>query len=1649
MKAELDPIRTTEQLRQTYLRYLKTIYPLQNPKLREQFRNKLDEPERLVKGPLLEGAPPFKTARSVETLVRDGILYRDFCTIASPALPLDRPLYLHQEKAIEKVVQRKRNLVVATGTGSGKTESFLIPIIDSLLRERDQGTLQQPGVRALLLYPMNALANDQMKRLRRVLSNTPDITFGRYIGETEEEPAKAEARFREQFPDEPRLENELLSRTEMRSSPPHLLLTNYAMLEYLLLRPADSEFFDGTTAGRWHFLILDEAHTYDGATGIEIAMLLRRLKDRIVNSEPGRLRCMATSATLGSEKDFAGVTAFASDLFGERFEWVEHDPGRQDVIFAERAPLSALGTTWGTGAPGLYLTLWESLKRAETGGGQDADLRQLREQARSAGVPEGMLGGAGLSPESFLFGVLKGDARVQRLRELLAESPRSFKAAAGAVFPELTEGDPGPALTALVALAARARPDPSSLALIPARYHLFARALEGAFVCLDRHDYDEKGAAGEPASPRLFLTRQEVCPECKDHGRTSQVFEVAVCTRCGREYLIGRIVDARGGGLFAPDGMAHLKQLVVDAGDARGEKGYFMLQPQTGVLDEDEEVAMGEEPATAEELEPYTLCAGCGAIRADAEGKLQCHCSPSSSPRIKVLRVDLKKHDELRYCPGCGSRSTGEIVYRFLPGQDAPVSVLATALYQQIPPSWQEQDKPGAGRKLLIFSDSRQDAAFFAAYLERTYGALLRRRLFLTALNELPEAQAGGLRLQDLEGPILRRAEAAGLFTQRQSHAERRQVTWTWLMQEFLAFDRRISPEGVGLVAFRLVKPQGWQALEPFTREPWNLNPGEQWALIQMLLNTLRHQGAVTFPDNVSPKGNEAFAPRAREMFVRESGSDPKAGILSWVPTRGSNGRLDLLKRLLKSRSPTLGKEEVQRMAGEALLGLWRHHLTTGLWKDHLPSIMQARQGVLYRIDYRLWELLPTLEPQREAETWRKCQRCGTLTAFDLGICPTSQCDGQLVPFDANDTLTVENHYRHLYLHLEPFPFAVEEHTAQWTSAEAAAIQERFVQGEINGLSCSTTFELGVDVGELQAVLMRNVPPTTANYVQRAGRAGRRTDSAAFAFTFAQRRSHDLWHYAHPERMVSGRIRPPAFALANEKIVRRHLHSVALASFLRQVRDETGQVFRNVGDFFAASSGAPPTERLRGYLSSRPPLLEASLCRIVPPALQEELGLRTWAWVEQLTNPEGTGVLDNAQAEVRDDVGTFTKLMEEAIAQKRGFDLERYKRILATLRGKEILGFLGSRNVLPKYGFPVDVVELKTDHLQLDVAKKLDLQRDLRIALSEYAPGSEIVAAKRVWVSGGLYQRPDRGWPEYYYEVCGTCGRFNRSAQALNGVCQSCKTPLGRGKFSGQFLQPIFGFVASPDEPRPSGEARPHRTYSSRVYFADYQTTEVPEVQIDTSFQVRDALMVGTRYSRHGQLAVINNGAMGRGFRICLSCGRGELPPLSASARRSTRGSHKNPRTGRDCRGTFVSRDLGHEFLTDVLEVQFTGALAQGKEERFWRSLLYAVLEGASESLSIQRDDLDGCLYRYSLVQPPALMLFDNVPGGAGHVKRIGQNLKAVCAAALNRVSNCECGPETSCYECLRNYWNQPYHEELQRGPVAQFLDRAITDSET
>ena len=984
--SSLDPLVTSRMLEATHRRYLKSLLPLREPLLATALAQAVDASPMLSKPPLLEATPPYATGATLRELIAAGVLDSKFTDLASSYLPLDRPFYHHQEQALRKA-QSGRNLVVATGTGSGKTESFLLPILNALTVEHAAGTLG-PGVRALLLYPMNALANDQLKRLRQLLAGTPQFTFGRYTGDTLDDAARARSQFEMLNPGQPLLSNELLSRQEMRQRPPHLLLTNYAMLEYLLLRPADLDLFQGDHAGQWRFIALDEAHVYDGAKAAEVAMLLRRLRDRVGNRDP---QCIATSATVGD--DAAAVVSFAERLFGVPFEWAEDDPNRRDLVRASRLALPK-PPFWGPLSADDYIALAESEKVG----------MRVVEVAAAHGRP-------GDDPRELII----SEERMADARMRLAERPIPFDELAAAVFSDAP--DPAAALGALVTVGTRTR-NADGTAALGARYHQFLRATEGAFACL--------GAAG----PHVALSRHEICTECD-----AAMFEIGSCRRCGGVYLLGEVRAEDGTQRFLP----RLRE--------KDKRTWLAVGEDESEADEDDETLTPEVADAASTV--AFLCVQCGALHPAKVNT--CGAQGCTETQVRPVRR-LKTHeDRPSVCLTCGAR--GEtIIRRFESGNEAPAAVLTSALYQALPeaPVAEMADQPGGGRKLLLFSDSRQQAAYFAPYLTSSYSALQRRRLIYDGLRRAA-AEGEPVGIEDLEFEVRKVADKAGVFTRRQGAAVRRRAVELWIMQELLSVDIRITLEGCGLVRVTLDRDPRVKLPPPLTA--LGLTDDECWDLLAQLATTVRSQGAVSVPEDVDPR-DEGFDPRRGPIYLRGASSDRARKVMSWMPVKGSNRRVDYLRSVLAATGSDADAVAV-------LQGCWDYF---GQQKDgwftrtSLKAVGEVRQ-----LNHRDLRIVPT-DPGIPVY---RCGSCRTVTAWSVrSVCPVHKCNGRLVPYAADPLTAADDHYRHLYSTMTPIPLTAMEHTAQWNAEEAARIQQQFLVGEVNVLSCSTTFELGVDVGE-------------------------------------------------------------------------------------------------------------------------------------------------------------------------------------------------------------------------------------------------------------------------------------------------------------------------------------------------------------------------------------------------------------------------------------------------------------------------------------------------------------------------------------------------------------------------------------------------------
>ncbi len=1528
MTDAFNPLSASESIISDYQRYLKSLLPLGESRLNDSLNTAIDMQSALFRGPFLEATPAYVRGASIRDLIHEGVIPESFQRLDSEALPLDRPLYVHQEDAIRKV-QSGRNIVVSTGTGSGKTECFLIPILASLIAESDEAALM-PGVRALLLYPMNALANDQIKRLRQLLKNTPDITFGRYVGSTPRLQVEAKRSFAEQNPGEPLLPNELISREAMQQTPPHFLLTNYAMLEYMLLRPKDMDLFEGAHGGSWRFLVVDEAHVYDGSRGSELAMLIRRLTDRV---NTGRLQCIATSATVGAETNPKAVTDFAGNLFGQKLEWNASNYDETDLIVSQR--LHPEPGSWGPIDPEQA----DKLVNCE-------DLEsQIIQLAKSEGFQT-----------DSAFTALSREINMSEIRLRLDDGAKTFREVRQSVGAHWAEES----LRAYMEVGSRIC-DETGVPLLSTRFHLWARSTEGAFTCLSTDD------------PHVSLSRVEECLQC---SRPS--FEFGCCTKCGTTYIIGQEGATQLGSNFHP----RISE--------RDKPTWIALTKKAAGEDEDENVW---DEAPVNERDSVQICVACGNLNTENSS----HCSACDATELRSGRVVSQHSQTLTGCLICGSRS-GNQVRLFDTGSDAAAAVLATSLYQHLPPAIGEvADQPGAGRKMLAFSDSRQGAAYFAPYLNNSYLRLLQRKLIVDGLARSCDLDGGPSRIGDVVAQIVQMATRAGYFHSRETRQEKERKVGLWMAQELVAMDTRQSLNGLGMLTWSLDESHRIASLPV-----WNdlgLTPEQGLHLVEGLLSTLRSQGAVTFPENVDA-ADEAFKPRLGPIYIRETGSDKK--LLSWLPTRGDNKRLNYLTRVLKESGSSQEPATV-------LAKMWEF-LT--LYSPYLKQQLHPRHGVVYQLDHT-WLLASAPEQTQALYTCDQCAQKWSASVHN--VCPTLRCSGTLKP--TNMVLDLENHYRHLYSNLDPIPLKVMEHTAQWNSIRAATIQNDFVRGAVNVLSCSTTFELGVDVGELQAVLLRNVPPATANYVQRAGRAGRRTGSAALVVTFAQRRSHDLTLFQEPSRMIDGLVSTPHIPLGNERIDRRHAHSIAFSAFFRDQYLTADRIWNFVGEFFGKESEGylDPIVLIHDYLKRNPESLASSLRNVLPLEVQQEMGIESGAWINRLIE-----ALAKVRLEVRQEIDYFEQEREKAFAEKKDSLVNQLGRIVRTIQKRSLLGFLGSRNILPKYGFPVDVVDLRTSGSSVDVGSELDLSRDLSTAIFEYAPEAEIVAGGYLWRSAGVYRLPERDLVQGNFNHCQACQYFEESVEALDGDCPQC----GGERRPQKYMIPEFGFIAESNPEKP-GMKPPTRSWNGGTYFVS-----PGEIIYASNSQSQLANKVSLQVSKGATLMAVSTSKTGHGYLFCDWCGRG----LSTSAKPPKK--HVHAWKSQECSGPLTRASLAHKYETDVLTIEINPTIHLNANSA-WSSL-YSLLDSASFVLGISRDDIDGTL---SFAHDrPRMILFDTVPGGAGCVLQITDRLTDIIEQARRHISQCECGEETSCYSCLRNYRNAIRHDQLSRREALEIL---------
>lgn len=1635
----LNPIVFTEKIVRSFLRYQLTTYPFADARLHTQMRRllSLDETRHspLLKGPYVSLSRPFRQGASVEELVRERIFHPHM----RQRIPTEiTNVYGHQEEAIRAICGGKTTLV-STGTGSGKSECFLYPIISRCLELRDSGV--EEGISAVIVYPMNSLAEDQLGRLRSLLAGT-GISFGMYVGKTPERDnevagirlpagssrADYEARLaevrREKRSETVYPPEEVCSREMMRKpgNQPRILLTNVKQLELLLTRQRDVELFGGA---RLDFLVFDEAHTFSGAQGAETACLIRRLR-AFCGREAQDSVCIATSATIVDQENPDAARDFASRFFGVP----------KDVVVTvgeayEKDVWSDVRTVPPAPRKDPAVLLNDSVCAVEDAAGDGVFLRGVYRDLSGANLPAG-----GAWSERLYEALLRNEIAFQ-LSEMLAK-PYPLEE-----LPEILEEKIGRRLSeaeilAWLTLGAAARREGRPL-LRPV-VHGFIRGISGAVVSFPE---------SEPG-PVLWLAAEDEMSD-REGEEPNARFPVTTCTVCGQHYFLSFLKDfhftgkAPEGGEAAGDG-----SFWEPLEESQGGRRVVLVDRIVGGTDD-------EDLEEHQRLSSLHFCRHCGAAHPAETGRCL-HCGRvGKSVALFAVRQKEDNPGYLTSCLSCGSNGR-----RFGSNYREPARPVRATNVADVHVLAQDMVHHSERPRLLVFCDNRQDAAFQAGWMKDHARRFRLRALMAEGLKGVALSVGDlALYLDDVleKDESLSRAlvpEVWQVVRKEGGGGRHEQERRKYLRIQVLREVTLSSRQAIGLEPWGRMKVEyeGLAASLPWIQEQAHvlgMPPDDLRDGVATLLDYLRRKRILHDPE--------------REIFTKywmdgdleiQQGYLPQVG--SPVGTKLRRGPVEkavLVTQWTTERGDTTIRQIVKKWgvlpeSADAFLERLFHFLVNqrllapvqlkGAKGRALPNV----SGV-YQVD------ADRLRLQQNHGVWRckSCRRRLTRRTPN-SLCPAWRCDGELEFVredpDNYDLQVLDQGYSML---------RPEEHTAMVPHDERERLENLF-KGEsdaVNTFVCTPTLELGVDIGKLDAVLMRNVPPLPANYWQRAGRAGRR-HRMAVDMTYCRSVSHDRAYFAEPVKLLAGRVEPPAFNLRNELMIAKHAHACLITRLHQYMRDPARPESERRIIEDTLKTCLP--DRVSAYL------FEEGLVRTTPfdlspfRTLIERNKIDLLAYVQGVFRqgwPEGDAEVTKTEAlaaHVDGMVGGLGSVIARlgrrlrwamvqikrlnALREVQG-DLEpeddalfrRCDMLVKRLKGTgrrsrreaegyddvNTFGVLAAEGFLPGYGLEVGSV-LGTAQIPFwrTGAMEFSLPRPPSVALREYVPGNLIYANGNRFVARRFHRDVDEQRVEMpVFEVS-----TDRQAVKLTNI------GAAQGSLGSTVLQAIA--VCDVD--------LVHQSHISDEEELRFQMgVAVYGLERNQSNGGR-AYRWGAQEFHHRRgvrLRLVNVGASRAidrnnrfGFPVCTVCGQ-SVSPLSSPRQHQDFEQKHLERCGRP----IVPVGFYADVVADAI------SLPACPDQKTAYSVLESLRFAATRVLDMHMDDLQILVIGHVDRDEVDALLWDPMPGGSGLLDQICHRFEENVTVAREIVETCPSACGTSCIDCLQTFRNGFYHKHLDR----------------
>lgn len=1653
------------QLREALENYIKSQYFGKSPILLSAMQGKLDQEGVLYQKPYVESSPAYKSSpNGIQLSAKLPDWLKDYFKALSDAnLGVYPSPFCHQVSALEAAFEGQ-DLFVATGTGSGKTECFMWPLMAKLASEarNSPDSWSMRGVRTIIMYPMNALVSDQVSRLRRLIgdpghrfvnifrdtcgSNSRRPQFGMYTGRTPyagKEPKRSEDRllaatysrmvnpetdeekaflqklikdgklpakedfdeFLEKLYNGRHIPNdedaELVTRFEMQQFCPDILITNYSMLEYMLLRPREHKIWTDTQAwlnadsSNKLLFVIDEAHMYRGSAGGEVSLLIRRLFHRL-GIDRSRVQFILTTASMPNknEDDHKAVRTFANELTAsDDMHPFCYLTGEQEKIGGGSAftiPFSKFNESLPDEFEGDDPERLMALNRFWTGIANSAAPFSSSEDAYQ-----------------WLYDHLVDYVPFCEMFKRCRGTAASLQELAESIFPDNNPEDALQAVSVMLAIAPLARSESGSV-LFPARMHMLFRGIKGVYACTNPKCSHSRTENGLTLGEIYFADGNLTCKECG-----STFYELYNDRRCGSIFFRGFV----------------LKQ------DFEASKRTYLWH-QPGMMNEDE----------VKEIHLFIPSADYRLPERQGQNKiLPCYLdvysgfidflddSLEGKPGIRKLYYSSftakARPDILTFatCPHCRHELSKMQLTSFSTRGNQSFFNLIKAQFQAqpaVPGKTGDPNRlPNEGRKVLLFSDSRQRAAKLARDMSDASDMTAARQLAALAIDRM-EQEVVEQSMNYFYDYFAMVAVEHHVQIFHDSETEKQRA-------------RLIEHGTQALKNYTRAKKRNQQYTPRFTIDNAPAQMKEQLfrfycggynTLIDSALSWIEPTDAAKWDaiDALEEAGIEVTEEEFMELF--------NAWILSTCDTSVVLGHTipDVIREKVRPNYVGYGIDKDKKFSTDirGIMGWGDNDPIAAKWsrilREKFMDEGQSSNGKYY-ID------LSRVKPRFDLEhTWFRCERCSELTPYLLREkCPSCQCE-KIHPMTAEEIDALDFWRAPIDEALRGETIRVidtEEHTAQlshkdqrdelWSKTEQYELRfQDFLQdGEapVDILSSTTTMEVGIDIGSLVAVGLRNIPPMRENYQQRAGRAGRRGSSLSTIVTFCEDGPHDSLYFSNPVPIFRGDPRRPWIDIGSEKIVQRHLGMVALQSYLRTKANSLDAIS-------AIEFLDDHLQPFSGFLTT----FEISENDILVPA--------------------------NSQGALYSYKGDLEKSLF-ALKQKRDNHPELFETDDNSDSGKKtLLDALYEEGVIPTYSFPKNVVSTYISDMGGKV--KYQVERGLDVAIGEYAPGRAIVVDKTTYQIGGLYypggERSERiaASPARSFindasyrktiRTCGQCGWFGLE-EDNHEACPFCGNSVLTNMLP--MLRP-WGFAPRNATSIETAQLNEEYTATQQPLYSTLPDAD-DVTDVDGCANIRMAVRPNQR------IIMLNKGVGGKGFTICCDCGAampGDDPVVLKDILRPYRSKFNKTR----CRHTDTDNvNLGYDFVTDMLVLEFAldrQLIDINPQRNSWlnragQSLAEALRLAACQELDIEFTELvTGYRVRHNQNGDFVdVYLYDSLSSGAGYAVSIESSIQKLLTKTRELLAGCSC--DSACHKCLKHYRNQYIHSVLDRKAALDLLN--------